>query len=82
MGMGNEFTWEGKWFKQSARTMFLLGLYQKFSHTFAYTEACTGDRRGCVAGCLLDHFQKFVVILYNDMPATDIGTKLLQTKTH
>ena len=33
-------------------------------------------------GLLLDHFQWFVVILYDDMPTIYVGLKLLQTKAH
>ena len=33
-------------------------------------------------GLLLYYFQQFVVILYYDMPASDVGVELLQTKTH
>ena len=38
--------------------------------------------QGCVDGLLLDHFQWFVVILYNGMPAIDVGVELLQTEAH
>ena len=31
---------------------------------------------------LLGHFQQLVVILYNDMPAINVGMELLQTKAH
>ena len=33
---------------------------------------------GChMDGLLLDHFQQLVVILYRDMPAINVGMKLL-----
>ena len=37
---------------------------------------------GCVNELLLDHFQKIVVALYDDMPAIDVGVELLQTEAH
>ena len=33
-------------------------------------------------GLFMDHFQQFMVILYYDMPATNIGMELLQTEAH
>ena len=33
-------------------------------------------------GPLLDHSQWFMVILYHDMTAIDVGMELLQTKAH
>ena len=37
---------------------------------------------GCMDGLLLDHFQWFVVILYNNMPAIDVSVELLQIEAH
>ena len=31
---------------------------------------------------MLDHFQLLVVILYNDMPAVEVGVEFLQTKAY
>ena len=31
---------------------------------------------------MLDHFQQLVVILYNDMPAIEVGVEFLQTEAY
>ena len=31
---------------------------------------------------VLDNFQQLVVILYNDMPATEVGVEFLQTEAY
>ena len=33
-------------------------------------------------GLMLDHFQQLVVILYNDMPAVEVGVEFLQTEAY
>ena len=38
--------------------------------------------RDCLDGLLLDHFQQLMVVLYDYMPAVQVGVELLKTKAH
>ena len=50
------------------------------SHTSAYAEACA-EAGGChMDRLLLDQFQQLMVILYYDMPATNVGVELLEAE--
>ena len=33
-------------------------------------------------GLMLDHFQQLVVILYDDMPAIEVGVEFIQTEAY
>ena len=36
----------------------------------------------CMDGLMVDHFQWLMVILYDNMPAVEVGIKFLQTKAY
>ena len=50
-----------------------------YSCASAYVEAWA-EVGGHMDALLLDHFQQFVVVLYGNMPAIDVGMELLRPK--
>ena len=52
------------------------------SHTSVCTEVSTEALGSHIDGLMLDHFQQLVVILYDDMPAIEVGVEFLQTEAY
>ena len=50
-------------------------------HTLHMQKHVVEPGRGCMDGLLLHHFQQFVIILCNDMPAIDVGVGISQDQS-